>query len=82
MGTITGGLIAFIAGLVPLVIATGPGAVGNRTIGAAALGGMLFGTVFGVIVVPGLYFIFGTLADGKSLIREENDEPLSEAHRA
>jgi len=30
---------AFIAGLIPLVIATGPGAVGNRTIGASALGG-------------------------------------------
>ena len=33
---------AFIAGLIPLVLATGPGAVGNRTIGTSALGGMLF----------------------------------------
>lgn len=70
---------AFIAGLVPLVVATGPGAVGNRTIGASALGGMLFGTIFGVIIVPGLYFIFGTLSEGRSLIRDEDDEPLSEA---
>ncbi len=69
---------AFIAGLLPLVVATGPGAVGNRTIGASALGGMLFGTVFGVIIVPGLYFVFGTLAAGKALIRDEEDEPLSE----
>jgi HAE1 family hydrophobic/amphiphilic exporter-1 len=69
---------AFIAGLIPLVMATGPGAVGNRTIGASALGGMLFGTVFGVVIVPGLYFIFGTLAEGRSLIRDEEDEPLSE----
>lgn len=69
---------AFIAGLIPLVVATGPGAVGNRTIGASALGGMLFGTVFGVVIVPGLYFIFGTLAQGRSLIRDEEDEPLSE----
>ena len=69
---------AFIAGLVPLVMATGPGAVGNRTIGASALGGMLFGTVFGVIIVPGLYFVFGTLSEGRSLIRDEEDEPLSE----
>jgi len=43
-----------------------------------ALGGMLFGTVFGVIVVPGLYFIFGTLAAGRTLIRDEEDEPLTE----
>lgn len=69
---------AFIAGLVPLVVATGPGAVGNRTIGASALGGMLLGTLFGVLLVPGLYYVFGTLSDGKALIREEEDEPLSE----
>ncbi len=69
---------AFVAGLVPLVLATGAGAVGNRTIGASALGGMLFGTIFGVLVVPGLYFLFGTLSEGKALIREEEDEPLTE----
>jgi HAE1 family hydrophobic/amphiphilic exporter-1 len=69
---------AFMAGLVPLVVASGPGAVGNRTIGASALGGMLFGTAFGVIVVPGLYFVFGTLAEGRALIRDEEDEPLTE----
>lgn len=69
---------AFIAGLLPLVRATGPGAIGNRTIGASALGGMFFGTVFGVIVVPGLYYIFGTLSEGKALIRDEEDESLTE----
>jgi len=69
---------AFIAGLIPLVIATGPGAVGNRTIGASALGGMLLGTVFGVIIVPGLYYIFGTLADGRKLIRDEEQTTLTE----
>ena len=69
---------AFIAGLIPLVVATGPGAVGNRTIGASALGGMLFGTIFGVVVVPGLYFVFGTLSGRKKLIGDEDDEPLSE----
>jgi len=50
--------IAFVAGLIPLIIATGPGAIGNRTIGAAAAGGMIFGTIFGVILVPGLYYLF------------------------
>jgi HAE1 family hydrophobic/amphiphilic exporter-1 len=69
---------AFIAGLLPLVVATGPGAIGNRTIGACALGGMLFGTIFGVVVVPGLYYIFGTLAEGRQLIRDEDEEPLAE----
>jgi HAE1 family hydrophobic/amphiphilic exporter-1 len=69
---------AFIAGLIPLVLAKGAGAIGNHTIGASALGGMLFGTVFGVIVVPGLYYIFGKLQEGKHLIRDEDENPLSE----
>lgn len=69
---------AFIAGLIPLIIASGAGAIGNRTIGASALGGMLFGTIFGVVIVPGLYFIFGTLADGRKLIKDEDETSLSE----
>ncbi|HJV18916.1 MAG TPA: efflux RND transporter permease subunit [Sediminibacterium sp.] len=69
---------AFIAGLIPLVLAKGPGAVGNHTIGASALGGMLFGTLFGVIVVPGLYYIFAKLQEGRSLIRGEDVNPLTE----
>ncbi len=54
--------LVFIVGLLPLILASGPGAVGNRTIGTAAAGGMLFGTVFGVIIVPGLYVVFSSLA--------------------
>lgn len=70
--------LAFIAGLIPLLIATGAGAIGNRTIGTCAMGGMLFGTVFGVIVVPGLYYIFGSLAHGRKLIRDEDEASLTE----
>ena len=70
---------AFIAGLIPLVIATGPGAVGNHTIGASALGGMLLGTIFGVIIVPGLYYVFAKLQAGRKLIRDEDENPLTEA---
>ncbi len=69
---------AFVAGLIPLIIATGAGAIGNRTIGASALGGMLFGTIFGVIIIPGLYYIFAKIADGRHLIKYEDDAPLTE----
>ncbi|WP_207431316.1 efflux RND transporter permease subunit [Sabulibacter ruber] len=69
---------AFIAGLIPLVIATGAGAIGNRTIGASAMGGMLFGTIFGVIIVPGLYYIFAKMADGRHLIKDEEESTLTE----
>lgn len=69
---------AFIAGLIPLVRATGPGAIGNRTIGTTAVGGMLLGTLVGVLVIPGLYYLFAKIADGRNLIRDEHDEPLSE----
>lgn len=69
---------AFIAGLIPLLFATGPGAIGNRTIGSSSAGGMLLGTIFGVIVVPGLYYVFAKMADGRKLIRDEDEVPLTE----
>ncbi|MET3128227.1 HAE1 family hydrophobic/amphiphilic exporter-1 [Arcicella rosea] len=69
---------AFIAGLIPLILAHGAGAIGNHTIGASALGGMLFGTIFGVIIVPGLYYIFGSLAEGRKLIKNEDEDSLTE----
>lgn len=53
---------AFIAGLIPLMMASGAGAIGNRTIGTAAAGGMLMGTLFGVVIIPGLYVIFASLS--------------------
>ncbi len=49
---------AFIAGLFPLLLASGAGKIGNNTIGASSVGGMLLGTVFGVILIPGLFIIF------------------------
>ena len=71
---------AFIAGLIPLVLATGPGAIGNRTIGGSSLGGMFVGTIIGVIVIPGLYFIFANLFKDRQLISGEDDEPLTEEY--
>ena len=69
---------AFVAGLIPLVLASGAGAIGNRTIGSSSLGGMLAGTVVGVLVIPGLYYVFATLIQGRKLISDERDEPMSE----
>lgn len=69
---------AFVAGLIPLVFASGPGAIGNRTIGAASAGGMLFGTIFGVIIIPGLYYLFGKIAEKRKLIKDEEENPLTE----
>jgi HAE1 family hydrophobic/amphiphilic exporter-1 len=69
---------AFIAGLIPLVFASGPGAIGNRTIGSAAAGGMIFGTIFGVLIIPGLYYIFGKIAEKHILVKNEDENPLTE----
>lgn len=69
---------AFIAGLMPLVAATGAGAIGNRTIGNAAVGGMLFGTFFGLILIPGLYYIFGMMAEKVKMVKYQRDKPLTE----
>ena len=75
---------AFIAGLLPLVIATGPGAIGNRTIGTTAVGGMLVGTVIGVLMIPGLYYLCAWIAGTRKLLQDEVTTPLSEVgeHRA
>jgi HAE1 family hydrophobic/amphiphilic exporter-1 len=57
---------AFIFGLVPLMLATGAGAASNRSIGTAAVGGMLIGTVFGIFVIPVLFILFQTLQERMS----------------
>jgi HAE1 family hydrophobic/amphiphilic exporter-1 len=54
--------LAFFVGLLPLAVATGAGAIGNRTVGTAAAAGMLLGTVWGVVLVPGLYVLVHRLA--------------------
>ena len=69
---------AFIAGLLPLVVATGAGAIGNRTIGTTGTGGMLIGTIVGVLIIPGLYYLFGKLDGGRKLLKDETHQPLSE----
>lgn len=67
--------LAFVAGLIPLCFATGAGAAGNRSIGVAAAGGMLTGTIFGVILIPGLYFIFANLDEKLRKKRINKDTP-------
>ena len=67
---------AFIAGLVPLCIASGAGAMGNRSIGTAAAGGMLMGTIFGLVLIPGLYVVFSSLSKSKK--KKEPTTPVLE----
>lgn len=69
---------AFIAGLIPLMFASGAGEIGNRTIGSAAAGGMLFGTIFGIIVVPGLYVVFASIGDTHRRNGRKEEAPLTE----
>ena len=68
---------AFIAGLIPLVMASGAGALGNRSIGTAAAGGMLIGTLFGMVLIPGLYVLFASFEKVKNL---DADDALVEEH--
>jgi HAE1 family hydrophobic/amphiphilic exporter-1 len=69
---------AFIAGLIPLALASDPGKIGNRTLGSAAAGGMLIGTICGVLIIPGLYYIFGTMSEKVKFIKDEDENPLTE----
>ncbi|TFG79251.1 MAG: efflux RND transporter permease subunit [Flavobacteriales bacterium] len=61
---------AFILGLLPLVLANGVGAQGNRSIGTGAAGGLLFGTVLGVFVIPILFVVFQWLQEKMSGVPE------------
>jgi len=68
---------AFIFGIMPLMFATGAGALGNRSIGTGAVGGMFIGTVFGIFAIPVLFIIFQTLQEkirGKRPDDEEDEE--------
>lgn len=65
---------AFIFGLLPLALATGVGAVGNRSIGMGAVGGMLIGTIFGVFVIPILFVVFQSLQERVSGKPVSNDD--------
>ncbi len=69
---------AFIAGLIPLTLATDPGKIGNRTLGSAAAGGMLIGTICGVLIIPGLYYIFGRISEKTKFVKNEEENPLTE----
>ncbi|RYG15732.1 MAG: hydrophobe/amphiphile efflux-1 family RND transporter, partial [Chitinophagaceae bacterium] len=54
---------AFILGILPLMLSSGVGAAGNTSIGTGAVGGMLFGTVFGIFIIPVLFVVFQTLQE-------------------
>ena len=71
---------AFIAGLIPLCIADGAGAMGNRSIGTAAAGGMLTGTLFGIFLIPGLYVLFASRKKAKEQQTHKNKQAMPELH--
>lgn len=68
---------AFVFGLLPLAFASGVGAVGNRSIGMGAIGGMLIGTIFGVFVIPVLFVVFQGLQERFSGKMQEKEEIIS-----
>lgn len=55
--------LAFVAGLTPLLMATGPSAVGNRSISTSAAGGMITGVLLGLFIIPVLFVVFQTLQE-------------------
>nr|WP_321415595.1 efflux RND transporter permease subunit [uncultured Allomuricauda sp.] len=54
---------AFIFGLLPLALSSGIGAIGNKSIGVSAVGGMLVGTILGVFIIPVLFVVFQALQE-------------------
>jgi len=69
---------AFILGLLPLMLSTGVGAAGNKSIGTGAVGGMLIGTLFGIFVIPALFIIFQSLQERVSSKSPFDDDIIEE----
>ncbi|MCB0516831.1 MAG: efflux RND transporter permease subunit [Chitinophagales bacterium] len=65
---------AFIFGMLPLVFASGIGAVGNRSIGTGAAAGLLIGTLLGVLIIPTLYVVFEWLNERIALKRHADED--------
>ena len=55
--------LAMIVGLIPLMLASGAGANGNRTLGTSAIGGMLIGMILQIFIVPALFVAFQYLQE-------------------
>jgi len=66
---------AFIFGIMPLMVSTGAGAAGNKSIGTGAVGGMFIGTIFGVFVIPVLFIIFQNIQE--KISRKPAIEPVT-----
>ena len=66
--------LAMVIGLLPMMFASGVGKNGNQTLGAAAVGGMLIGTILQLFVVPTLFVIFQTLQEKISPLKFEDEE--------
>ncbi len=66
--------LAMIIGLLPMMFASGVGKNGNQTLGAAAVGGMLIGTLLQLFVVPTLFVIFQSLQEKLRPMKFDNEE--------
>ena len=66
--------LAMVIGLLPMMFASGVGKNGNQTLGAAAVGGMLIGTILQIFVVPTLFVIFQSLQEKFSPLKFEDEE--------
>ena len=66
--------LAMVIGLLPMMFASGVGKNGNQTLGAAAIGGMLIGTLCQIFVVPALFVLFQSLQEKISPMKFEGDE--------
>ena len=66
--------LAMVIGLLPMMFASGVGKNGNQTLGAAAVGGMLIGTILQIFVVPTLFVIFQSLQEKIRPLKFEDEE--------
>ncbi len=69
--------IAFIVGMIPLVLANGAGASASKSIGISVVSGMLISTILSIFVVPALYIIFRAVEERWKPMEEPGELPSS-----
>jgi HAE1 family hydrophobic/amphiphilic exporter-1 len=67
--------MAFILGILPLVLATGTGSAGRNSMGTAVFGGMIFSTLFNLLLIPVLYIVIINLKEKAKTVNSREEFP-------
>ena len=72
-------VLTMIIGMIPLIIESGAGAVGNKSLSIAVVGGMLVGIIAILFVTPALYIVFQKIHERFTPDKDDSEELIVES---